>query len=206
MRLNEIAPNSKITLSINVNGKILQFNTKAVLPIGDNLLVAPITKDGKTVGFNNYKVQVVYLAEDNKPLAWQNATVVLVKYKKDVFHQIIAPGPAAFLNRRDSVRQPVNVKGTIIGRDFQCEALIRDISANGISFICDRTIPDDGNIRVHFTDLDYEFSLIATVRWLSNLENTSRYVHGCQIVSKNIRIEAYILAKQKQKKEPKNDN
>lgn len=206
MRLNQIAPNSKINLSINVNGKILQFNTKAVLALGDNLLVLPVTQNGKTIGFNNYKVQVLYATEDNKPLVWQNAKVLLVKYKNDTFHQIVAPGPAALLNRRDSVRQPVNVKGMATGRDFQHEVLIRDISANGISFVSDKQLPGKGNIRINFVDLDYEFSLAVTVCWSTNPENTTRYIYGCQIISKNIRIEAYIHAKQRQEKEQRNDN
>lgn len=206
MRLNQIPPNSRINLSLNVNGKILQFSTKSVHVLGDDLLVLPITQDGKTIGFNNHKVQVLYVMEENKPLVWQNARVLLVKYKNDTFHQIVAPGPAALLNRRDSARQPVNVKGMATGHEFQQEVLIRDISANGISFISDIQLPDKGNIRINFVDLNYEFSLSVKVCWSTNLENTTRYIYGCQIVSKNIRIEAYIHAKQRQEKEHSDDN
>lgn len=200
MRLNEIETNSKLNLSISVNGKILQFNTKAVVAMGENLLVVPITQNGKTIGFNNYKVQVLYSSQDNKPLVWQNAKVMLVKYKGETFHQIVAPGPAAILNRRDGFRQPVNVRGVATGRDFQQEVLIRDISANGISFVADRDLPGKGNIRINFRDMDYDFSLAVTVCWATNPENTNRYIYGCQIVSKNIRIEAYIHAKQRQER------
>lgn len=205
MRLNEIAPNSKINLSLNVQGQIFQFNTKAVMAIGDNLLVEPIMQDGKTVGFNNHTVQVLYANDERTPLVWQNATVQLVKYKRDVFHQITAQGPAAILNRRDGEREPVNVKGLATGTDFHEEVLIQDISPNGISFISEKPLPGSRNIRVNFKDLEYDFNLSVNVCWTMNPKNTTRYIYGCQIVSRNIRIEAYIHAKKRQKGE-QNDN
>lgn len=198
MRINTIEPGGKLSLSVNINGKILQFTTRVAIVLPDSVLVDPITQNGRKIGFTNYNVQVVYEMQQDKPIIWAKTRVILVKYKGDTFHQIFAEGPGAILNRRDGVRQPVGVKGIATGKDFRQEVMIRDISANGISFYSDKSFPTDGNIRINFTDMNYDFSLAVNICWSSNEENLSRFTYGCRILSKNIRIEAYIHAKQRQ--------
>lgn len=196
MKLNEVAVGSILNLSLSVNGQIIQFSSRIVLDMTDSVLVEPIMKNNKTIGLDGYNVQVVYAPSNGEsPLVWLKTRVKLVKYKGNTYHQIIPEGTGRIFNRRDGERIPVNVKGTASGRDFSHEIVIRDVSNNGLSFICDAQLPSNTSIRIQFKDLDYDFNLSVGICWFTNEQNTSRYIYGCSIFSKNVRMENYIAKK-----------
>lgn len=197
MKITELPVGSKVNLSLKVKGRILQFNAKVAIVLADRVLLDPIKREGKTVGFGNYDVQLVYIGSDkDKPIVWLKPKISLVKYRGETFHQIITFNNGQVLNRRDGIRQPVGVSAKAIAKNFTSEITILDISANGISFLSDKPAPHDSQIRISFKDLNYNFNLAVEVCWFSEAENGNQFNYGCKIISKNVKIENYIKEKQ----------
>lgn len=199
MKLNEIPVGGIVNLSVQVEDKVIRFYSKVMVRLTDSILVDVIKEKEKSMGFGGHNVQVVYVLENgDKPIVWVQAKVKLVKYKNVTYHQILAESEGRPFSRQDNVKLPVGIKGTATGKDFSGEVTIRDISVHGISFVSDVMLTGNTPIRIRFNDLNRNFNLAVGVCWFTSESNTSRYVYGCMILSKNVNIEAYINEKQNQ--------
>lgn len=197
MKLNELETGSKLNLALSVDGEILQFTSKIAVILPDSVLVEPILKDDKTIGFENHDVQVIYAAQDEKPVVWLKTKMLLVKYKDAVYHQIISDAQGQPFNRRADYRMYVGINGKASYAGATHNVMIKNISANGIAFISDFQINTGGTIRIRFKDMGHEFALHASVCWSLNEENSTRYIYGCKITARSKNIEAYISEKQR---------
>ena len=82
MFIHEIASGSSIQLFVAIGVQVLEFNTKAVEAIGNDLLAEPILKDDKMLGFSakglTIKIQIANTG-DQKVYEWNNVQIVNVK-------------------------------------------------------------------------------------------------------------------------------
>lgn len=208
MFIHEIASGSNIQLFVAIGVQVLEFNTKAVEAIGNDLLAEPILKDDKMLGFSAkgliIRIQVAN-SEDQKVYEWNNVQIVNVK-KEDgsMYHQIMCKTPGKQVNRRGACRVWVGIDGLAqigLSRNTH-EVMIKDISISGISFICSKEVKADNGSVVHLTFLDKEvnakFSIGAIIVRSEEIDEYS-VMYGCRLNSESNAISKYINDKQREK-------
>lgn len=198
MKINETEMGRNVHIEVVIDGKKLEFDSVIQAIVDETILIDPITKDEKTVGFKNHEALVIYVTSDNKPFAFSGATLTLVKYQGQVFHQITAAGPGSPYNRRKSYRQHVGLEGSINDLSGSKQVVVKDVSAHGCSFVTSEELEVGNNIALTFMDGDKTFVIRSTIVRQFEVQGTGKYVYGCECKMANHKIEKYVTEKQRE--------
>ncbi|MBO5337369.1 MAG: PilZ domain-containing protein [Lachnospiraceae bacterium] len=211
MRIEELMPNTPITLMVNIDGQKLTFESKIseVYPRRHLVLADIIYHNDKIVTFRakNIIIDVLINTGNEKPEIFKNVTVTLVK-KKDgsLCYNLATIAESKTYNRRQNFRCYVG-----ISTSFQCGpnkaahlGVIRDVSVNGFSIVCDEKLPLEQNQIVHVVLKDYieetnekfVFHLYGLIARTQELDNKS-ILYGCRLNNYLPALEAYIMKKER---------
>ena len=197
VKLTEAEVGKLISVTLVTEGKTLNFNSFVTAVFDDSILIEPITEDEKTVGFNKRKVNVVYIAEETKPYIWLNVEIRLVKYNDQVYHQLITDAPGTKFNRRRSFRQYVGVEGMVNNVNETFSVMIKDVSANGCSFVTSQELEIGGRVIVSFSSDEENFAIRTMIIRKLEIEETGKIVYGCETAVPNHKIEKFISNRQR---------
>ncbi|MGN0515252.1 MAG: PilZ domain-containing protein [Lachnospiraceae bacterium] len=197
MKLTEAEVGKSISVTLVTEGKTLNFNSFVTAVLDDSILIEPITEDEKTIGFNNRKVNVVYIAEETKPYIWLNVEIRLVKYNDQVYHQLITDGPGTKFNRRRSFRQYVGIEGMVNNVNETFSVIIKDVSANGCSFVTNQELEIGGRVIVSFSSDEENFVIRTMIIRKLEIEETGKIVYGCETAVPNHKIEKFVSDRQR---------
>lgn len=135
IRLSELEEECRITLLVSNEDNEMRIDGHIKKIINDAVAIIGIDFESpQRLNFDNVKVQLECLLDENVPYLWKQARVV--NYKNEYVLQVACEGIRH--NRRGSFRVPVSNIGTLkmVGRGSQ-KVMIKDISNTGFG-IADR--------------------------------------------------------------------
>ncbi len=204
MRLNEVEVGKKIEIILILDDKRLEFESVVQEILDDSILIEPITKDEKTVGFKNYEVIVIYPSEENKPYAWEGVEVKLVKYQEQIYHQLVAKSAGAPINRRNAYRQYVGVEGLVVSPSSRYKVVIKNVSTTGCAFVTEEELPLGENVMVSFSSEEENYTMRCVIVRRQDMEESGKIVYGCRMHTVNRKIEQFIMKCQRKDMQRRN--
>ncbi len=212
MNIFELTPGQSITIFVNTPDQKLEFRTTIAeaYPKKRILLAAPIYMNEKLLTFrgNNLLFDILVCPEDGStPQIFKNVDIKLVK-KPDgsVFYTLFTIANSKSYNRRGAFRCSIGLATTV-----QCgtnrvpyDAVIKDISTTGFSFILPITCQVDPNNVVHMIVNDYieetaerfNFNLYGLIVRSYELD-PYRMAYGCRLNSPVIGLDKYLITKER---------
>ena len=228
MYINEMCGGEPVKLELAVNGAKMQFES-TVVTIGDKkklkalegivknfpyVLVEPITKEDKVIGFPSSGVEytVSYVDKDSKKAyEWHGAIVKQVSFADGTKNHIfISEKNVKELNRRERYRLWLGCDGILqMGLSQKSlRVIIKDISATGVSFLIEDKQAVDGSmipkmstiISLSFSDAETntKFKLNASVVRIEENED-GRMLFGCRLMQESAAIAKFINTKQRER-------
>lgn len=211
MRIEELQPGTKVTLTVNINGEDLFFDTivQEVHPRKHLILADAIYRDDKVISFRGTHliVNLIVTIEENKPQIFKNVTVYTLRKPDGTFcYSIATIAESLNYNRRGSFRcyigKPTSIQFGINRSAY--EALLRDVSVTGFSIVSDHDLHLNENQMIHavlldsIEELDEKFrfdmnGLIARTQVLPN----EKYLYGCRFNNPIAGLDAYISKKER---------
>jgi len=211
MHVSDIEPGTVVQIVAARGVRTMEFDTKVIEVNKEELTVKvePTYRDNKLVGFDIAGVVLalyVPSTDDSKVFQFNNIKIHSFKDVDDnVFQEISFRNPQAKMaNRRGACRVWIGIVGTVLlGNSTHEHAVtIKDISATGISFVCDdMTEVEMGMpIVISFTDdkTKKSFMLGATVVRYADAEHR-RIVYGCRFKDESSLVSRYVNEKQREK-------
>ena len=212
MNIFELTQGQIITIFVNTPDQKLEFNTNIedVYPKKKILLAAPIYINDKLLTFRGTQLIfdiLVCPTDGSTPQLFKNVSIKLVK-KADgsVCYSLYAIAESKAYNRRGAFRCSIGLATTV-----QCgmhrvpyDAVIKDISTSGFSFILPKTAQVDPNGVVHMLVNDYieenaeryNFNLYGLIVRSYELD-AHRIVYGCKLNSPVQGLEKYLMTKER---------
>ncbi len=212
MNIFELTPGQSITIFVNTPEQKLEFGTTIaeVYPKKKVLLAAPIYLNEKLLTFrgDNLAFDVLVCPEDGAtPQIFKNVDIKLVK-KPDgsVWYNLFTVANSKTYNRRGAFRCAIGMSTTV-----QCgtnrvpyDAVIKDISTTGFSFVLPITAKVEPNVVVHMIVNDYieetaeryNFNLYGLIVRSYELD-PHRMVYGCRLNSPVIGLDKYLMTKER---------
>lgn len=217
MFLMEILPGTQLTIVIKYGRDVLEFNTVAIRPEKNALLVSPITKDGKMINFvevSNILYQLTFVSStDNRLYKWTRVAIKAVKDDRgQLYHMIVSEVEGQPHNRRQSFRVSINMEGVArFGVNEKAHQVrIKDISSSGIGFECDQniTISEDMQIRVTFEDkpLRISFKIDCQPVRKDSIPEEDTFFYGCKFKNESAAVNNYVQKKQQRIRLANNPN
>lgn len=206
MKLYEIEENEQIQVIAKKDDVSLEYTVTILMNQRNILFIEPIMHDDIIVNFEADQVEmnVVYIGEEGKPLIWENCMVKHVTYNGAKYHILYSDKDGKKLNRRESFRQYVGIKGMLQIDSTRAihEVVVRDVSGTGIGFVSDNKslhMEDIGAFHLSYQDRECRLSvqLEGTVVREVELED-GRRVFGATVRKGNINLNEYVAMKQKQ--------
>lgn len=211
MRIEELTPGLNIELVANIGGEQLIFDSRIenVYPRKHLVLAAPVLQDNRVISFRakGLIVDVLVTLEDDKPQLFKNVTVTVMKKPDGTFcYNLATAAMSKTYNRRHNFRCYVGAATSVqFGSNHRShEAVIKDISANGFSFVCGNDITFGKDQLVHTVLNDYleelaenfSFHLYGIIVRSYPLDDM-RTVYGCRLNKKVTGLDAYIMKKER---------
>ncbi len=210
MYINEITSGSTIKIIVNSGVTRLEFETKAVegiiTPV-NGLIVEAVRTNEKMINFSSKGIVCGIFVIDNQtkmPYQWRIVNIHKIKVKGIAQHVILTRQEVLPYNRRAYFRVWIWLAAILqVGKNQETyDVTIRDISANGISFVCSKNIDilEGGLIHVSFFDevTGTSFNITAlTVRKLDFDEQ--RVIFGCKLNVEVMAINRFIQQKQRER-------
>lgn len=212
MNIFELTPGQIITIFVNTPEQKLEFNTniEEVYPKKKVLLAAPIYLNDKLLTFRGTQLIfdiLVCPTDGTTPQMFKNVSIKLVR-KSDgsVWYNLYTIAESKNYNRRGAFRCSIGMATTV-----QCgtnrvpyDAVIKDISTSGFSFILPKTAQVDPNGVVHMLVNDYieesaerfNFNLYGLIVRSFELD-AHRMVYGCKLNSPVHGLEKYLMTKER---------
>jgi len=204
MKINEIKDGAKITVTVSIGDRRMDFETVAKGALPDGLLTELITYEMKPINFNTsaqLKLSVVIIDTDSKPYEWKSVTIKAVDYKGTKYSLLLSSDDTESINRRFGYRVYLGLQGVVqIGSHSAFyEVIVKDISEAGVAFIYNTDINLNKHTatrgRITFKDESKKFALgFSIVRKEQVDEN--RFLYGCALTNKSDAIRKYVTAKQ----------
>lgn len=211
MRIEELIPGMTITFLVDISGKQLEFESKIteVFPRKHLVLADVVYRRDKVVSFHgdNIIVDVLINTGEDKPQIFRNVVVKTLKKNNGTFcYNLICDTKSKTFNRRESYRcyvgLPTHVR-TGMGR-IPISAILRDVSINGFSVVCDRDLGVGQNQVLHAELKDqidernekFDFELYGLVSRVHNLKN-GNILYGCRLNNSVPKLESYIMKKER---------
>lgn len=211
MRIEELIPGMTISFLVNINGKQLDFDSKIidVFPKRNLVLADVVYRRDKVVSFqgDNIIVDVVVNTGEDKPQIFRNVIVKTLKKSTGEFcYNLICDTESKTFNRRESYRCFLGLSTQVhtgMGR-IPLPAILRDVSINGFSIVCDRELGLGLNHVLHVELKDtieernekFEFQLYGLITRIHKLKN-GKILYGCRLNNSIPKLEAYIMKKER---------
>lgn len=211
MRIEELIPGMTITFLVDINGKQLDFDSKIidVFPKKHLVLADVVYRREKVVSFqgDNIIVDVVVNTGEDKPQIFRNVIVkTLRKSTGELCYNLICDTESKTFNRRESYRCYVGLPTNVqigMGR-LPLPAILRDVSINGFSIVCDRELGVGLNHVIHVELKDqidernekFDFQLYGLISRVHKLKN-GKILYGCRLNSSIPKLESYIMKKER---------
>ena len=208
MYLQEVEKESNIQVIVGIGSQVLEFQTKVAEVIENGIYAEPLYQDKKLLGFRSkglvVKIQIANLA-DQKVYEWINVDIVNVKTPEgNIYHRIVSKQPGKQVNRRNGCRVWVGLDGTAqIGTNKAVhDVIIKDISVNGISFVCGKDVEAELGTIVHLVFYDdatrSSFRLGAIIVRSEDVDR-HKVMYGCRLNQESSAISKYVNEKQREK-------
>ena len=211
MRIEELIPGMAITFYVDVNGRQLTFDSKIteIHPLRHLVLAQAVHRNDKIVSFRgqNVIVDLVVNTGEEKPHIFKNIEVHTLKKSNGTFcYNLVTEEESKPYNRRDSYRCYVDIPS-----DFQVtlnhapmSVILRDVSINGFSFICERDFGLQIDHLVHINLHDrleetletYDFALCGLISRIQKLKG-EKILYGCRLNTPIPGLEGYIMKKER---------
>lgn len=204
MKINEIQPDSTISLSFHLKGKYFEFDLKVISNSEKYIITEPIRFNGAAVDLAsaNIGVNVIYTQPDSIPLVWR-----LVPCKKHVIdgkvmYKLVTTAEGVPCNRRSNFRLDISIDGIVqIGENTgTMEITVRDVSSSGFSFTTSKEIENSIGTMVRVVFFDSKYGGSFTIN--GTIVRTAKYredviVYGCHMCKEDQKLSKYIAAKQR---------
>lgn len=211
MYIEELLPEQKVTLQVNVNGTVLSFDTK-VQEINLRkhfVLLDPIMQGDKGISFkgNGITVDLIYSQPDEKPHIFKEISISLQK-KQDgkLCYLVTSASEGVVFNRRENFRCYVGIPTYVQSgtSKSQKDAIIRDVSYTGFALVCNADVSfEQGHVvhihlrdRIEETSANYSFNLYGLVSRVQVLPN-GNVLYGCKLNGRVPGLDQYIMAKER---------
>lgn len=208
MYLYEIDKESKIQILVNIGMQVLEFESQVLDITQGGILAEPVMKDDKILGFSTKGLIIRLLIinqSDQKVYEFNNVAIQNIKTPEEqLFHKIICRFPGKTVNRRNGCRVWLGIDGVAqIGTNkTPYDVMVKDISVNGISFVCPGNIQVEMGTIVHLAFFDdstqTNFSLGAIVVRSEEMDQY-KIVYGCKLNQESNAISKYVNEKQREK-------
>lgn len=211
MRIEELLPGQKVSLMVNINGKILEFESvvQETYPKKRYILLDPVMSGDKAISFKGKGIMVnlIITIGDDKPHLFRNVTILLQK-KLDgsLCYQVSTLAESVLFNRRENFRCFIGIQSSVQGGANRSAhpTVIRDISYTGFSVICDaETQFDPRHVlhtvlrdRIEETEENYAFHLYGTIARVQELDN-GKVLYGCRLTDRVPGLDKYIMTKER---------
>jgi len=138
MYINELIPESEVTLTCKVGKDKRGFLTKVVGPYEDKnaILVEAIRYNGVVVNFNIADMILESQVDKTKAVMFKVDSITSIRIKNQTYHLITSASDATAVNRRNGIRVPLGVpcKLKFGPKRTEIDCYVHDISSTGISF------------------------------------------------------------------------
>lgn len=208
MYLYEVDKESKIQILVGIGMQVLEFDSKVMDIVQGGILAEPVMKDDKILGFRTKGLVIRLLVvnqTDQKVYEFNNVSIQNIKTaQEELFHRITGRFPGKAVNRRNGCRVWLGLDGVAqIGMNKTAyDVVIRDISINGIAFVCQESIQVEMGTVVHLTFFDdvteTRFSIGAIVVRREEAEQY-KVIYGCKLNQESAAISKYVNEKQREK-------
>lgn len=213
MWIYELTEGSPIQIVAKKGNASVQYETQVEFVMDNVVFVEPIRQDGKILNFHGTDLHcsVIYLTDENKPIAWDACNIQVIKLNDKKYHAIYSKRMSRKFNRRDSYRQYLGIKGvvTLALKRGTADVVVKDISEEGVSFVADAkySVESVGNFELDFEDRDFDQKIHLVGMAIREMKvDETRKVFGAIIKKSNIRLGPYISDKQKLEISKRNGN
>ncbi|MCI9318628.1 MAG: hypothetical protein HFH05_00955 [Lachnospiraceae bacterium] len=211
MRIEELRPGQELTLFVSVKDNSLVFTSK-VQEINRKrhmIFADAVFQNGKPISFRGKGVILNVLASvpDDKPHLFKNvANTLLRRSDGTLCYSLTTIAESVAYNRRQNFRCYIGVETSIqFGSNHAAyEAIIRDVSSNGFSVVCDSNIKFMEGSLVHVVLKDqiqefgekYMFHLYGLIARIQELENGNT-IYGCRLNNHVAGLDSYLMKKER---------
>ena len=208
MFISEIPVGAGLRLTVGIGLQTIEFATKVAEVYDECIYAEPILQNSKMLGFGSKGlVLTMIITASDEGKAWQFSNIKVRNVKKHdggLFHEITCKTEGKPINRRGAVRVWIGEPGMAsvgISRDV-FDVIVKDISVNGIAFICDNNIEISAGSVVNVTFKDptsnTRFEISSIVVRSEEMEK-NRTLYGCKLNQENTAISRYVNEKQREK-------
>lgn len=211
MRIEELTPGQPITFIATIREETMEFPSRIMelYPKKRLVLADPVYLNEKVLYFRGKGLIVDLLVtfEDIKPQLFKNIQVSLMKKAdKSLCYNLSTIVESKPYNRRKYYRCYVGVSTSIMyGANRNAhEIVIKDVSADGFSFVCGKDVEFNSEHLVHVVLNDYleeiaenfSFHLYGFIVRSYETEG-DRIVYGCRLNNRVAGLESYIMKKER---------
>ncbi len=203
MEIEDLQIGDNIEIELIASTDRFTFSCEIMKILDDGrIMVSQIMHDDKSVGFSDSD-HISFLHIGPKIHRWNNPTIKLVKYKKEVYHCVSLVGSGIPYNRRESFRLYVGSDCPLFFATKQGierrEVLVKDISNGGVGFIVSSNedpIPLNKQVRIHLVDGSFDMNLHLEIVRSMLLEELNSTLYGCRFIAPDAMVGRYIMQKQ----------
>ncbi len=199
IKLTSVKEGTPIVLAISSEGKALEMGGSIIKILQDNVALISIDFAGtQKLNFNNVKVDMECITEENIPAKWSNVKILFYQNQ----YVLRADMDGKKKNRRECFRVGVSHRALMkMPGKGQRDVMIKDISLSGFA-ITDKdkslNLAVGDQLAVHFEDLGHVLDLIGTVVRVQEEEDF--IIYGLQICNICKDLSSYICVKQRSNK------
>jgi len=208
MLISEIPVGAGLRLTVGIGLQTMEFSTKVAEVYDDCIFAEPILQNSKMLGFGSKGLVLTMIITDaDEGRAWQFSNIKVRNVKKHdgaLFHEVSCKTEGKAINRRGAVRVWIGETGSAsVGFSRESfDIIVKDVSVNGIAFICSNDIEvHEGNVaNITFKDpsSNTRFEVSAIVVRSEEMEK-GRMLYGCKLNQENTAISRYVNEKQREK-------
>jgi len=206
MEIEDFQIGDNIEIELIAASDRLSFPCEIMKILDDGrIMVSQIVHNEKSVGFSDSDL-MSFLHIGPKIHRWNNPTIKLVKYKKEVYHCVSLVGSGIPYNRRESYRLYVGSDCPLFLATSQGierrDVLIKDISNGGVGFIVSNSevpLPLYKQVRIHLVDDSFDMNLHLEIVRSMILEEQNSTLYGCRFIAPDAMVGRYIIKKQEKK-------
>ena len=203
MKLGEISLDSSITVTVIKGDTHIDLQTTPVMVMEDVMYVEPFMYNGSMLSFTaeGLFLDMTVTKGSDVPFFWKNVRITKESMNGVPCHAIRTSANGVRLNRRNAFRVHVGIDGIVseLGKGAQ-NVLVRDISANGFSFVVNEGAGFDykpgEQIHINYVDAEYRFTVNAEGRLVRREEVVGGVVYGCKFARLYPQIDNYVAKKQ----------
>ncbi|MCQ2506351.1 MAG: PilZ domain-containing protein [Lachnospiraceae bacterium] len=203
MQIEDIQKGHNVEIEASNGSMKMNFQTEVVNIIQDAVLVMPIMKEEKPVGFPENLMVSFYYAEGGKLQVWKDIRIKPVKYENNIYHLCKLSGTSESVNRRGAFRVYVGEEMDLTyftsegPKSFK--ALIKDISETGFAFVSEEEFDLTRVVRCSIALGKGKYiPITASIVRKVELENEST-LYGCRFNDKNQYLSTWLMKYQQEK-------